>query len=231
MVLGHGSGQLLFSFQPTTLFGFCTRIGGFDVKIWGHVSSNLFEHGEPVWCGFASEERTLVCGSEDLDFNPVVRPCHLISLGWLPPLKSDGWVGNSQSGWNEPPQRCSGARSSVFCRSHSIHHGVKRVSETGPAHKPNHQRHIPARSSEGAPPAPSQGGGPLRHPQHSCSHSFISQVDEWSPPQELCRAAPSQSFPFKHRTWFKDTPSNGSFLSPPHPLIVLETQESWTLHN
>lgn len=46
---------------------------------------NLFEHGQVVWCGFASEEWTLACGSEDLDFNPFVRPCQLI------PEKRWGW--------------------------------------------------------------------------------------------------------------------------------------------
>lgn len=48
---GYSCEQLLCSFQPTTLFCFCARIVGFDLKIWGHMSWNLFEHEEVAWCG------------------------------------------------------------------------------------------------------------------------------------------------------------------------------------
>lgn len=72
-----------------------------------------------------------LCGPGDLDFNPVARPCRLISLDQLPPLKSDGvgerddgWVSNSKSGRNESPQGPQGPEalvgSSAFPPAHSL---------------------------------------------------------------------------------------------------------------
>lgn len=76
-VFSHSSGRSLFYFQPTTLFCFCTRTGGSDLNIQEHVSWNLLEH------------RVLIWESEGLDFNPAVRPRHLMFLDPLPP--SEKW--------------------------------------------------------------------------------------------------------------------------------------------
>lgn len=164
-----------------------------------------------------------------------MRPCHPIRLDLLPPLKSDGvgqtddlWVGDSKSDWKislsvahkgrklwwrAPPYTSFPVHTPVWRISGNIEvvkNGTK--TETQPTASPILKDLGPVLLAP-------------RLPLNTASH--IPSSPEWMHEALLTSYAQwlQASFPLKHRTWLNDAPSDGSFLSLPHPLKVWDTGE------
>lgn len=144
-VFSRSSGRSLFYFQPTTLFCLCTRTEGSDLNIQEHVSWNLLEH------------RVLIWESEGLDFNPAVRPRHLMFLDPLPP--SEKWWSRIERwfvSWQlkmrlkrirQWPTRAVSSDRELCLTTFPVHNIVWRISgplrwsERGQTHRSHRQHH------------------------------------------------------------------------------------------